>query len=167
MNTNVTSGPDDYSRTMPWRAPGSAPVYGSGCGAAGGGPEPYSNGGNPPAHFVNGDDFLKIPATEPTEWKRGAEVEVAYAIFANHGGGVSWRLCKKRENITEECFARNSLEFAGDTQWIRYAPMIQYNTVLELPDFAIPAIRVSQGTHPAGSHWTRNPGESADDSGTG
>jgi hypothetical protein len=63
MNTNVSSGPDDFSRTMPWRAPGSAPVYGSGCGVAGGGPISYDNGGNAPPGYKNGDDFLDIPAT--------------------------------------------------------------------------------------------------------
>ena len=83
--------------------------------------------------------------------------EVAYGIFANHGGGVSWcviqtlvassntccllshsphtpnvslytvcrRLCKKDANVSEECFGQNSLAFYGDTQWIRYPPMVQ------------------------------------------
>jgi hypothetical protein len=40
FNLGVSSGPDDWSRKNPWRAPGTAPVYGSGCGAAGGGPIP-------------------------------------------------------------------------------------------------------------------------------
>jgi len=157
VHVNVTSGPDDFSRTMPWRAPGAAPVYGSGCGVAGGGPTPYANGGNAPEGYRNGDDFLTIPERKPTVWKRGGVEEVAYGIFANHGGGVSWRLCKKDANISEECFGQNSLEFYGDTQWIRYPPMVQYDKLLKLPDFPIEAVRVSEGTHPPGSHWTRNP----------
>eukprot|EP00912_Choanoflagellata_sp_UC4_P000987 UC4_evm9s607 len=46
VNNNVTEGaPNDLFATSPWRAPGSAPVYGSGCGSAGGGPVAYLNGG--------------------------------------------------------------------------------------------------------------------------
>lgn len=185
IHVNVSSGPDDFSRQMPWcaiitvktchthdrmhvcvhvhewhggrRAPGSAPVYGSGCGAAGGGPIPYNNGGQAPAGYKNGDDFLGIPEGKSTAWKRGSVQTVAYALFANHGGGVSWRLCKKSETVSEDCFAHNSLEFFGDTQWIRYQPMMQWGKALQLPDFPIPAVRVSEGTHPPGSHWTRNP----------
>jgi hypothetical protein len=158
MQTNVSAGPNDFSRGAPWRAPGSAPVYGSGCGVAGGGPVPYSNGGNAPEGYTNGDDFLSIPPGKPAVWRRGATEEVAYAIFANHGGGVSWRLCSKKSgNISEECFAHNSLEYSGNTQWIRYQPMVQWDSVLQLPDFPIPAVRVTEGTHPPGSHWTRNP----------
>ena len=77
MNINVTGGPNDYSRQMPWRAPGSAPVYGSGCGAAGGGPVPYSNGGNAPQGYGQGEDFLSIPAGKSHFWRRGATEEVA------------------------------------------------------------------------------------------
>merc|ERR1740138_1363913 len=47
--TNV--GPWDRS---PWRAPGSAPVYGSGCGAAGGGPLAFANGGTAPRGYSQG-----------------------------------------------------------------------------------------------------------------
>jgi hypothetical protein len=32
VNINVSSGPGDWTRTMPWRWPGSAAVLGSGCG---------------------------------------------------------------------------------------------------------------------------------------
>eukprot|EP01052_Picozoa_sp_SAG31_P005609 SAG31_NODE_249_length_19118_cov_47.456195_7_plen_152_part_00 len=31
-NVNVSSGDGDWTRTMPWRDPGGAPVLGSGCG---------------------------------------------------------------------------------------------------------------------------------------
>ena len=134
QNVGVSSGPDDYSRAMPWRAPGSAPVIGSGCGAAGGGPLPLSNGGNAPAGYAQGADFLTIPATEPTVWQHGSVQEVAFAIFANHGGGYSWRLCKKGSSVTEECFGRGSLEFFGDQQWIRYAPFEQWGVTKVLPD---------------------------------
>eukprot|EP01048_Picozoa_sp_COSAG05_P006932 COSAG05_NODE_470_length_9504_cov_260.657629_7_plen_311_part_00 len=158
MHVNVTSGPDDFSRTMPWRAPGTAPVYGSGCGVAGGGPVSYDNGGNAPDGYNQGDDFLTIPEHKPAVWQRGGIEEVAFAISANHGGGYSWRLCKKNTNVSEACFGQNTLEFYGGTQWIRYTSRVQNNgKLLKLPDFAIQAVRVSEGTHPPGSHWSRNP----------
>ena len=92
INVKVSSGPDDFSRAMPWRAPGTAPVFGSGCGSGGGGPVSYSNGGNAPPGYKNGQDFLDIPASaQPTVWKRGSVQEVAWAIFANHGPPVLHR----------------------------------------------------------------------------
>merc|ERR1712137_916988 len=39
-------------------------------------------------------------------------------ITANHGGGYSFRLCPKPQNLkdlTEECFQKGSLEFVGNT----------------------------------------------------
>jgi hypothetical protein len=126
-NTKVNSGPDDWSRKMPWRAPGSAPVLGSGCGVAGGGPLLLPNGGNAAPGYAQGADFLTIPqSADPTVWHRGNAQEVSWALWANHGGGVSWRLCKKSENVSEDCFARNSLEFVGDQNWIRYTPIHGY-----------------------------------------
>ena len=79
-NVNVTSGNRDWSRHMPWRAPGSAPVYGSGCGAAGGGPERIEVSGNtPPPGIAQGADALKVlkRTREPTTWRRGAEEEAS------------------------------------------------------------------------------------------
>lgn len=93
---------------------------------------------------------------------------------------MSWRLCKKTEDVSESCFSHNTLEFVGDQSWIRYTPIHGYS----VPDVPVPAVRahsalpvrlrstlhscdtksyglgqvrVSEGTHPAGSHWTRNP----------
>ena len=88
IQLNVTGQPQDVYAKSPWRAPGSAPVYGSGGGSAGGGPVAYANGGNPPKGMPQGLDGLTLPKNGPAEvWKRGAEVEVAWAISANHGGG--------------------------------------------------------------------------------
>ena len=142
---------------MPWRAPGTAPVYGSGCGVAGGSNVERDNGGIPPPGMKQGEDFLKIPPQTPTVWKRGSTQEVAWALFANHGGGYAWRLCKKGGNITEECFASNTLSLVGDTSRIRFAPIQQYENTRQVADVVIPAVRVTKGTYPAGSQWTRNP----------
>mmetsp|Transcript_112753 Transcript_112753/g.158175 ORF Transcript_112753/g.158175 Transcript_112753/m.158175 type:complete len:345 (-) Transcript_112753:49-1083(-) len=156
MNLGISSGPHDFSRTMPWRAPGTAPVLGSGCGVAGGGPKELDNGGIPPPGFEQGVDFLTIPEQEPTVYKRGSVVEMAWATFANHGGGYSWRLCPKG-NVSEECFLQNTLDFVGDKQWIRYPAIQQWDKVYQIPDYEFPAVRVTEGTYPKGAMWTRNP----------
>merc|ERR1711907_654146 len=67
-NVNVSGGPTDYTSTSPWRAPGSAPVLGSGCGRAGGGPLAFANGGTAPKGVQQGDDGLNQPESEPTVW---------------------------------------------------------------------------------------------------
>ena len=159
FNVNVSSGEDDWSRKMPWRAPGTAPVYGSGCGAAGGGPKAYDNGGFPPDGYKQGEDFLNAPELPTkTVWKRGSVQEVAWATFANHGGGYSWRICKKGEgkyyNASEECFQNNVLTFSGDKQWIRYTPFWQWGELRTIPDYEIPAVRVDIKGR---GQWTRNP----------
>ena len=69
------------------------------------------------------------------------------------GGGYSYRLCPKPKHasqITEECFQRTPLRFVGDTQWLQYGGDEANRT-------EIPAVRVSAGTAPEGSQWTRNP----------
>jgi len=148
VNVNVTGEADVY-KTSPWRAPGTAPVYGSGCGAAGGGPELFSNGGYPPKGSVQGADGIKLPAHgTPTVWTKGSEQEVGWAIAANHGGGYQYRICKANGNVSEACFQANPLRFAGETSWIAY------------PDgtrSAFPMVKVTQGTFPQGSEWARDP----------
>merc|ERR1719210_2078712 len=84
VNVNVSSGPFDWTRIMPWRAPGSAPVLGSGCGVAGGGDVWNNNGGWPPRDMAQGADALTLPQGPPTFWKAGTIVEVAFGIWANH-----------------------------------------------------------------------------------
>ena len=149
IQLNVTGQPQDVYAKSPWRAPGSAPVYGSGCGSAGGGPTAYANGGNPPRGVEQGLDGLTLPKNgKPAVFKRGAEVEVAWAIAANHGGGYAYRLCKADGNITEQCFQAGHLEFAGQSQWIRYPNGSQAEMPLRMTDI---------GTTPSGSQWARDP----------
>mmetsp|Transcript_22066 Transcript_22066/g.57571 ORF Transcript_22066/g.57571 Transcript_22066/m.57571 type:complete len:416 (-) Transcript_22066:248-1495(-) len=122
VQINVTGQPEDVYAHAPWRAPGTAPVFGSGCGAAGGGPMYYENGGMPPAGVKQGLDGLELPPHgEPAQWKRGDEVTVAWAISANHGGGYSWRLCKNTPGgVNEECFQRTQLDFTSNTSFLVY-----------------------------------------------
>ena len=93
VNVNVSSGPGDWTRIMPWRAPGSAPVLGSGCGVAGGGDVWQSNGGWPSRGMAQGADPLAtLPKGPPTVWKAGSAVEAAWGVWANHGGGYACAL---------------------------------------------------------------------------
>ena len=148
VEVNISGGPEDVYRSFPWRAPGRTPVLGSGCGVAAGGPYSYPGAGNPPPGYPQGADGLMLPKVSSHVWTRGSEVEVAWAISANHGGGYSYRLCRNDGNVTEECFQRTPLRFAGNTSWIAFVNGSRT---------AFPRTTVSVGTHPAGSEWARNP----------
>eukprot|EP01102_Stenamoeba_stenopodia_P003625 TRINITY_DN1379_c0_g1_i1.p1 TRINITY_DN1379_c0_g1~~TRINITY_DN1379_c0_g1_i1.p1 ORF type:complete len:402 (-),score=53.72 TRINITY_DN1379_c0_g1_i1:32-1237(-) len=152
-NINVTGGEDDWSATYPWRAPGTAPVRGSGCGVAGGSPYPLFNGGMSPPGIEQGMDGILLPKTTPTVWVAGSNVEVGFAITANHGGGYSYRLCKADGVVNEDCFTKTVLQFASDKQWIQMSPLI----VPGGPRYEIPLYKISNGTYPPGSEWARNP----------
>lgn len=78
FNVHVSGGPGDWSSDMPWRAPGSAPVYGSGCGVAGGSPftNMSGNGGVPPPGIPQGFDGLHLPARPPTYFSFHVQQEV-------------------------------------------------------------------------------------------
>lgn len=104
MNPGVGGGPGDYSRYRPWRSPGAAPVLGSGCGAAGGGPMRLANGGNAPFVYKQGADAMDaLPPKEPAVWTAGSEQDVAWAITANHGGGCV--KARRRAASLVRCFA--------------------------------------------------------------
>ena len=89
-----------------------------------------------------------------TEWKRGSVVDVAWSIWANHGGGYSYRLCKLpadgRDGLTEECFQQSPLAFVGEMQWAQWGKN-------ESTRVAFQANRTREGTWPPGSQWTKNP----------
>lgn len=148
VNVNESNTALDWSKANPWRAPGTAPVLGSGCGIAGGGPVIYANGGTPPRGIEQGVDGITLPKKTATIWPRGSIQEVGMAVSANHAGGYSWRLCKDDGNVSEACFQQNQLRFAGSKQWIYYASQ-------EWSE--IPLTKVSQGTYPEGSEWARFP----------
>mmetsp|Transcript_80996 Transcript_80996/g.188161 ORF Transcript_80996/g.188161 Transcript_80996/m.188161 type:complete len:340 (+) Transcript_80996:100-1119(+) len=148
VEPNVTGGPEDVYSVSPWRSPGRAPVLGSGCGVGNGGPHWYWNGGKPPQDILQGADGLTLPEVSAQTWSQGSEVEVAWAITANHGGGYSYRLCSKSDQISEDCFQRNVLRFAGETSWIVYTDGTK-------KEFRRTTVRA--GTYPVGSEWARNP----------
>merc|ERR1719447_1564064 len=64
VQLNVTGQPQDVYATSPWRAPGTAKVYGNGCGSAGGGPVGYMNGGFAPKGVKQGMDGYELEEQE-------------------------------------------------------------------------------------------------------
>jgi len=90
---------------------------------AGGGPK-YGPG---EGHFFSvpwakqGDLGSKVlPKTAPgTVWTAGSVVEVGWGLRYNHGGGYQYRLCPAGEELTEDCFSRHPLIFAGASEHYR------------------------------------------------
>jgi len=161
-NVDVKDGSHDWSRKMPWRAPGQAPVRGSGCGVSVGAPVMIPNGGQAVPGYAMGTDGLELPEQEATEWQIGGVATVGFAIVANHGGGYSWRLCKKSgAEINEDCFQKTTLPFHGNHSWLQYIDIIptrDNSGPLKIPKIEIPRVIVpADQVHPAGSHWARNP----------
>lgn len=155
-NLGAAAGSDeDWTKVNPWRAPGTA-----GRGNPDFNPCGYSSGTlnwtAPPATGTRtGMPGTELPelTTNQTVWKAGATVEVEWAIYANHGGGYSYRLCKKGhggQGITEECFQQTPLAFATDYTEIRYHDGSR-------APFSIPAKTTNVGTWPVGSQWRKNP----------
>lgn len=147
----------DWTKTHPWRRPGSAPVF-SPCGVAGGNPLGCPVGG-PPGECPGGGfgygpaaENVSFPGAQTTVWRAGGVEKVGWGITANHGGGYSYRLCRAPaagEALTEECFQQTVLRFSGDTQWVQYGD--------SGPSVVFRANRTVSGTWPPGSQWTRNP----------
>jgi hypothetical protein len=132
-------------RYNPWRSPGKAPVIDP-CGVvAGNQPGEYIIGGPEPGTFGS-----TLPETEGPEFAAGSIQEVSWSLYANHGGGYSYRLCPKSEPLTEECMQRHPLEFADEVSWIQWKDDKSNRT-------QIAGRRLTVGTHPAGSEWKRNP----------
>lgn len=151
----------DWTRSHPWRFPGSAPVSNA-CGLNGGGVCSGETGTGAEAFFGykqghRGTDLP--PLLKQTTWIAGTDVEVAWGITANHGGGYQYRLCRVADeagrpvqDVSEECFQRTPLDFVGDKQWIQFGAGADTGR-----RFEIPATRVSSGVLPEGSTWTKNP----------
>jgi len=145
----------DFTRHNPWRAPGHAPIE-SACGIAGGWYKEGAagNGGVPPRGIEQGFDGRNMPPFKKVEWQAGSQQEVSWEVIANHGGGYAYRLCPASREPEESCFQEHHLNFVGNTTWIEYGetqPAGRKNRT------AIKADRVTKGTWPTGSMWTKNP----------
>ena len=83
-------------------------------------------------------------------WRAGGVATAKWSIRANHGGGYSYRLCRRSaEPVTEECFRRTPLRFATRVHTLEWA---------DGSSATINGTYVSAGTRPAGdvcSEWLR------------
>lgn len=92
------------------------------------------------------------PLLDLTQWVAGSEVEVAWALHANHVGGYQYRLCPADRDITE-CFQQTPLAFIGETQWLQYGWGMDRNNRTEIPAVEVGGDKVI----PANSVWRKNP----------
>jgi hypothetical protein len=145
---------DDYTKHNPWRYPGSA-ITEDPCGVAGGWYDGPGTEENTPAGSVPvGTPGTTVgPLIDKTQWVIGSEVEVAWGINANHGGGYQYRLCPAESEITQECFERTPLAFVGETQWLQYGWGMDRSNRVEIPAVEVGGEKVL----PVGSTWRRNP----------
>eukprot|EP01046_Picozoa_sp_COSAG06_P048141 COSAG06_NODE_7137_length_2616_cov_3.028605_3_plen_228_part_00 len=127
-----------------------------GCSGSAGGRLPGMGPGSALAVFTNtslafeGQLGSTLPAMPPqAKWQAGSEVEVAWWILAQHGGGYSYRLAPATEPLTEKTFNKMPLDFVGPS-FLRWGG----NTSTQL---AFNATRTTVGTFPKGSMWSRNP----------
>lgn len=155
-NIDDQSTHGDWSAVNPWRAPGTAglgnPSFNP-CGISSGG-WPNATTPLPPATgFPKGYPGTDLPAldTPAPVWKAGSKQEVEWSIYANHGGGYQYRLCKKdaKGGVTEDGCQAMPLSFASDSTKIVY-----YDGSRE--PFAVPAVTTDSGTWPKGSQWRKN-----------
>jgi hypothetical protein len=170
--------PEDIYSQSPWRAPGrnlprttqchrvedclthaprasclgTAPVIDA-CGSAGGrlpgmGPGPALAVFKNTTYAFEGQAGSTLPAMPPqATWKVGGVGEVAWWILAQHGGGYSYRLAPADAPLTEAAFRKQPLDFVGPS-YLRWGG--DKSTQL-----AFNATRVSVGTSPAGSMWSK------------
>jgi len=61
--------------------------------------------------FASGMDGILLPPTTPTEWVAGSNVEVGFALTANHGGGYSYRLCPANGVVNEDWYTATTFVF--------------------------------------------------------
>jgi hypothetical protein len=82
---------------------------------------------------------------------------VAWSPVANHGGGYQYSLCPVGEPVTEACFHKIPLQFASPKQTLRYLYVNNGTDHSNRTEVSITATRVTEGTVPSGSTWTKNP----------
>lgn len=129
------------------------------CGVAGASPSDNSEqagGWGYSTGYPQGFPGSRLPPLKGDKpiWTAGTTVEVAWASVANHGGGYQYALCPAGAALSEECFHKYPLRFADDTQKLRY---MYLNDTANHTEVIIDAVRVSEGTVPKGSTWTKHP----------
>ena len=155
-NIDGASAFGDWTRVHPWRSPGSVGRDNndfSPCGVnSGAKPSTLLPMARAQPQFAKGTDLPPLPESSRSFWRAGGTAEAAWAIYANHGGGYAYRLCRnvgKRE-MSEACYQQTHLEFATETTEVRYMDGSR-------PSVWINATTTSKGTWPLGSQWRKNP----------
>jgi len=169
-------GPGEFGLN-PWNSPGSAPIYGNGCGVDGGNPDGctgggevlgqccgkpgtgdcggYSGGKSALEHYEDG--LFGEPTV--TTWTRGEPAEVYWSTNSYHRGGYAYRLCHvpngQYTKVTEECFQQGHLNFAGKTSWIYWDPWISKPEFFKYGWIPVDLITTKTGTTPEGSEWAK------------
>ena len=156
-NVDGLSKHGDWTKVNPWRAPGTAGMGNPNfqpCGINSGSKVAFPN---PPTTAKDvpkaGPGTSLPPVGKGPVWKRGSTQEAAWALYANHAGGYSYRLCKLSADgsaVTEECFQQTPLDFVGKETEIRYTDSAKKSVT-------IPAVTTAVGTYPKGSMWRKNP----------
>lgn len=146
--TGIKCGTRDA--TQPWRAPGTTPVY-SPCGAYCYDQGTYSAVGCTIGQSYDDDDNWEVkdgrdlPKSKRTVWTAGGAAKVAFTALFNHGGGYAYRLCPASAAAqSEACFQQHHLQFASNETTVRWT---------NGTEASYPALTMTSGTHPAGSHW--------------
>jgi len=156
-NVDSSSSMGDWTKVNPWRAPGTAGMGNPNfqpCGINSGGAASFSNPETTAKDVPKAGPGTALPKIgHGPVWTRGTTVEVSWAIYANHAGGYSYRICKLSADgsaPTEECFQHTPLDFIGNQTEIRYTDPSKASVM-------IPAVTTSVGTYPKGSMWRKNP----------
>ena len=97
--------------------------------------------------------LFDFPQMITTEWEVGSTQDVVWASNGGHKGGYTYRLCKMpaegKTGLTEECFARNVLKFAGKKTYWRTAWFEHRNDGWQWEE----KTDLTVGTYPEGSAW--------------
>lgn len=148
-NLDAASPKGDWTKYMPWRAPGTSKPLDA-CGIASG--FLPSAGVQYPHKFKDGTKQgvkgTELKAGTITEWVAGSTVKASYRLVVNHGGGYQYRVCPKTQSPTEDCFQANVLKFANSKT------TVEYRGGTKIP---LDAVDVTAGVQPAGSTWRRLP----------
>jgi hypothetical protein len=117
----------------PWSRPGEAKVWSS-CGVLHHfgvtdticESDPWNTNSTTSIGGTTECDGRKLLDKARTVWPAGSTQEAAWAVCANHGGGVAYRLCP-RDRVTEDaeateaCFQEHHLDFADNITMVRFA----------------------------------------------
>ena len=100
----------DWTKFMPWRAPGSVASRDP-CGV-GAGHTIASSGRRAPGAPTGNGSSLPALANNHTTWKAGATAEVAFGLYVNHGGGYQYR-----EPLARHCCAEQAEFLTAERLW--------------------------------------------------